>query len=456
MIVHGKAEGQGSPKAARRSSAGLLDAGAPGESLSEMGEGAGGHRFVCVAEFDRFTALRQRLGYATSNALIGELTERLREALPGCNLGRAGRTSVEFAFAAGDGDSARAALLRAVARIERPFWVDDIDFDLNCTIGAVDAGERPIDDRLLDAAVAALRRAQDVHEKIRLEQVDAATADTVDELSLTRDLRRAIRQDQLNLHYQPKLRARTDTVDSAEALLRWTHPEHGRVRIDKLIELAEATGAIRELTLWGIDRALADRQVLADAGHPLTIFVNISGILLPDTAFADWALARLRDAKGAIGFEITETAVIEDPTVAIRNLQRFAEAGIRIAIDDYGSGLSSLAYLKQLPANELKIDRMFVKGLTESQRDPLLVRSSIDLAHALEMEVTAEGVDDRMSASLLRIMGCDLLQGYLISPPLPLADLRRFLDESRHRDAFTAKPSGFAGWDSGKNATSFR
>ena len=440
FIVHGDADGRSRPAADGRSLAGA----SAGDPLRHSPSPDAGRRFVCVAEFDRFTELRERLGYPTSNALIGELAERLRRVLPGCSLGRSGRTSVEFAFAAEDGE---ACLRQAMATIEQPFWIDDIDFDLRCTIGAVDAGGRAIDDRLLDAATATLRAAQDAHQKVRLEQVDAERPDAIDQLALTRDLRHALRANGLDLHYQPKLRSRTDTIDSAEALLRWNHPELGPVRIDKLIELAEATGAIRELTLWGIDRALADRQSLAEAGHPLTVFVNISGILLPDTAFADWALARLSGADGAIGFEITETAVIDDPTEAIRNLQRFAAAGIRIAIDDYGSGLSSLAYLKQLPAHELKIDRMFVKGLTESQRDPLLVRSSIDLAHALEMEVTAEGVDDQMSLSLLRIMGCDMLQGYLISPPLPLAELRRFLDEGRHRDTLNAAASALAAWD---------
>jgi EAL domain-containing protein (putative c-di-GMP-specific phosphodiesterase class I) len=124
--------------------------------------------------------------------------------------------------------------------------------------------------------------------------------------------------------------------------------------------------------------------------------------------------------------------VTDDPTTAIAHLNRIADAGVKIAIDDYGSGLSSLAYLKQLPAHELKIDRMFVSGLTESHRDPLLVRSSIDLAHAMEMQVTAEGVDDPISLALLKVMGCDLVQGYLISRPLPLDGLISYLVGEHH------------------------
>jgi EAL domain-containing protein (putative c-di-GMP-specific phosphodiesterase class I) len=133
-----------------------------------------------------------------------------------------------------------------------------------------------------------------------------------------------------------------------------------------------------------------------------------------------------------LGFEITETSVIRDPESAIRNLQIFADIGIVIAIDDYGAGLSSLAYLKQLPASELKIDKLFVTQLTSSNRDPLIVRSTIDLAHALEMEVVAEGVETPAAMALLSVMGCDMVQGFLISRPIGLDALLPFLAEERH------------------------
>ena len=143
--------------------------------------------------------------------------------------------------------------------------------------------------------------------------------------------------------------------------------------------------------------------------------------------------------RGRIGLEITETAVIQDPEAALANLRALADAGIRIAIDDYGSGLSSLSYLKQLPASELKIDQMFISGLIDSHRDPLLVRSSIDLAHALDMEVTAEGVDSPAALALLKVMGCDVIQGFLIAQPMRLGELRAFLDarEVRAPDAMS-------------------
>ena len=402
--------------------------------------------FVAVAEIDRFRELRPRIGYTLANALVAAVAERIGTALPGSQVGRIGRRSVEFAFTADDPALAERVLDALAAALAQPFTVDGLTFDLSITTGAVALNGGMLDDEQIDAAGVAIATAREGRRLVHLATAVAGAPDGFDQLTLIRDLRPALARDETALHYQPKLQSRTETIESVEALLRWVHPTLGPVRIDKLIELAEATGAIRELTHWAIDRALADRAALAAAGYPLTVFVNISGVLVADPAFAAWALARLAHAGGAIGFEITETAVISDPTVALDHLQRFAAAGIKIAIDDYGSGLSSLAYLKQLPAHELKIDRMFVSGLTESHRDPLLVRSSIDLAHALEMEVTAEGVDDPLSLSLLRVMGCDMIQGYQVSPALPLAELVVFLAEQRHRTRLHADAAGLAGW----------
>ncbi|WP_375403997.1 EAL domain-containing protein [uncultured Sphingomonas sp.] len=291
---------------------------------------------------------------------------------------------------------------------------------------------------MLDHAAAAIATAQATRQSVCFADEKGEGESELDDIALIRDLRRAIEQGELRLHYQPKLRSRTNAIDSAEALLRWPHPTRGPVAIERLIRLAESTGAIRDLTEWVVAQAVTDQAKLAASGHDLTIYVNISGVLLPDVEFAARVLATVARAKGRIGFEVTETAVIEDPDGALTNLRAFSAAGIKIAIDDYGSGLSSLSYLKQLPANELKIDRMFVSGLIDSHRDPLLVRSSIDLAHALDMEVTAEGVDDPLALSLLRVMGCDLIQGYLISPPIELAALRKFLatfDPRQHLSA---------------------
>lgn len=261
------------------------------------------------------------------------------------------------------------------------------------------------------------------------------------ERGLGDELAFAIANGQLFLVHQPKLHTRTGTIPAVETLVRWQHPVRGLIGPNDFVGIAEEIGQIRNLTEWVILRALEEQRLLAGQGHVLAFNVNISARILADRDFADWALAALSGSAGPVGFEITETAMIADPDGALRNLHLFAEAGIRIAIDDYGAGLSSLAYLKQLPADELKIDRMFVSGLSSSHRDPLLVRSTIDLAHALDMQVTAEGVDSSAALALLRVMGCDLVQGFLISTPLPCDELRAFLDDRADRVAPAAERS---------------
>ncbi len=401
--------------------------------------------FVAIAEIDRFTFLRQSLGFELANQLLARISTRIAGALIGAEFGRIGRTNVEFAFRARSIGEAQLRLLEAVSTIEREIEIDGYAFDLSVTIGFADAASTSIREELIDRAAAALAAAQAKHVKVAFADPVVLEQHSRTDLDLIRALPRALAWGEVELFYQPKLEARTDTIRSAEALIRWTRPDTGLVPTIRFIQLAEETGAIRNLTKWVISRAIADQKRMIEQGFNLDIYVNISGQLLPDRMFAQEVIELVRGAAGNIGFEITETAVIEDPEAALANLRDFTSAGIRLAIDDYGSGLSSLAYLKQLPANELKIDRMFVSGLTESHRDPLLVRSSIDLAHALEMEVTAEGVDDAMALSLLRIMGCDLLQGYYISPPLPLPEFIRFLGDETEMARIT-RVSGPGDW----------
>ncbi len=229
------------------------------------------------------------------------------------------------------------------------------------------------------------------------------------------------------LAYQPKLRLRTGAIEAVEALVRWQHPKFGPIDREVLIPLIETHGHIRELTLWVLRRALADQRRLAGRGHPLGIYINISAGLLIDSAFVR-EVCELTDRRlGRIGLEITETVLIENSALALANLRQLSDHGIAISIDDYGSGMSSLAYLRDLPAQELKIDKMFIGGITTSHRDPLIVRSTIDLAHALDLEIVAEGVESRAALALLRVMGCDFAQGFLISPALAIDGLEQFL-----------------------------
>jgi EAL domain-containing protein (putative c-di-GMP-specific phosphodiesterase class I)/GGDEF domain-containing protein len=402
--------------------------------------------YVAVVEVDRFATLRQSIGYRLANGVLATLAERIRATIDTAEIGRIGRATIEFAFKAASHGEAQLKLLDAIEALEQRLMIDRYNFDLTVVIGFADAGGSSIRDELADRAAAALSAGQAERVKVCFATEAVLARSGHADLELMRELAGALKSGEIELHYQPKLEARTNRVKAAEALVRWHHPRRGLVPTDSFIKLAEETGAVRDLTDWVIARAVRDQARLAAEGHDVEIFVNISGQLLPDADFARVALELAGPARGRIGFEITETAVIGDPEAALANLRAFTDAGIRIAIDDYGSGLSSLAYLKQLPAHELKIDRLFVSGLTDSHRDPLIIRSSIDLAHALEMEVTAEGVDDAMALSLLRVMGCDLLQGYFISPPVPMAEFLVFLNDDEQLDRLSAEPRLGGDW----------
>jgi diguanylate cyclase len=237
----------------------------------------------------------------------------------------------------------------------------------------------------------------------------------------------AMTDDSLSLHYQPKFSLSEDRVSGFEALIRWVHPVRGQVLPDNFIPVAEETGHIRQLTEWVVERAIADQRAMMARGYDLPISVNVSGRQLNDESFALWAIGKVKSSGAKLCFEITETAVINDPEKALRIINLFRASGIGISIDDYGAGLSSLSYLKQIPANELKIDKSFILTLTEGRSDQLMIQSTIDLAHAMGMSVVAEGVETEHAMALLKVMGADSAQGYFISRPQPLNVMLEFL-----------------------------
>jgi EAL domain-containing protein (putative c-di-GMP-specific phosphodiesterase class I)/GGDEF domain-containing protein len=389
-----------------------------------------GRAYIAILGLDGFSRLRRQIGSQVASQILKALGERVRHLVPGVKLGRIGRTNLEFAFRAAD-DLEAASLLGAL-RLEMDRRLDLADgqsYDLDVAFGAARhdrCGEFVID-CAAEALVQAQSQSQSQGAKVQIyreEDRERAAAS----LALLRDLREAIEQDGLTLAYQPKLRLSNHRIEVAEALVRWNHPVRGAISPDEFIALAEQTGLIDDLTRWVVRRALADQERLQDLGVEVAIHINLSGQMVADETFALWLLETIgQHSVGRLGLEITETAVINEPERALANLQSFAAAGLKIAIDDYGSGLSSLSYLKQLPAHELKVDKLFISQLTSSHRDPLLVRSTIDLAHALGMEVTAEGVEDAMTLALLKMMGCDLAQGYLVAPALELDALAIFV-----------------------------
>lgn len=409
------------------------DAAARNASDTDVAGGGAVHwQFLILAAIGNFTMLRRRLGRDAAAQLIEAVAACAAEHVPGAVVRPTGPAEIEIMLLAATRDVLDDLLAELNAVLAGPFTLAGHACRIEPILGAASAALPHDDDvRLLEEAEHALADAHCEGRPVVREMTDRS--DRFDRIGLERDLALAVEQDGLFVEYQPKVHVRQQCVSSIEALLRWRHPVHGLISPVEFIPVAEESRIIGPLTLWTLRRVIADQRRLAEAGHDLRIFINISGMLLGDQHFVREACALVTESGARIGFEITETSVIRDPDSAIANLQIFVDIGIAIAIDDYGAGLSSLSYLKQLPACELKIDKLFITQLTSSNRDPLIVRSTIDLAHALEMEVVAEGVETPATLALLSVMGCDMVQGYLISRPIGLESLRRFLDDQAHR-----------------------
>ncbi|MGH8630564.1 MAG: putative bifunctional diguanylate cyclase/phosphodiesterase, partial [Burkholderiales bacterium] len=246
-------------------------------------------------------------------------------------------------------------------------------------------------------------------------------------VALMGDLRRAIERNELLLYYQPKLQIATNKVCGSEALVRWQHPLHGLLAPDEFIKLAESTGLITPLTYWVLDAALGQRYAWHEEGIERPVSVNLSAQDLRDPklleringSFATWGAQ-----PDWIEFELTESALMEDPVTALETLRRLKGLDARLSIDDFGTGYSSLAYLQRLPVDALKIDQSFVTRMTSDEGSAKIVRSIIELAHNLDLTVVAEGVENQATLTQLGQLGCDIAQGYRISRPIPAEQFR--------------------------------
>lgn len=383
-------------------------------------------RAAGICEITNFTALRRRLGSVRGNELVYDLLRQIVDEGASVHASVISRCEIELSYTGDSLDAVTNTASVLATACKRPFDLADEMNQFDVVIGVAASPSSEIDYvHLVEQAEGALEEAR-AHYGLLVRDLSLG-APAFDRLTLTRDLPGSIEREEMFLQYQPKVHVRKQEINSAEALVRWQHPTRGLILPGDFITLAEDSGYISALTIWTLNQVIHDQSTIIADGHNLTLFINISAQLLSDTAFVNAVCFRLQDCDARIGFEITETAVIRDPQVAIANLKLFAETGIIISIDDYGAGLSSLAYLKQLPARELKIDKQFILNLTSSNRDPLIVRSTIDLAHALDMEVTAEGVESPAALALLSVMGCDVVQGYLISRPISIDAFRQFL-----------------------------
>lgn len=396
------------------------------EVTSRMQGAEGGALAVVAIGIDRYPTMRGAVGYSLSNLIVRGVAARLQAVCGDGQVAHLSTSVLGLVLHRADTHTLLADLKR-LETLDPGHEVAGHPVDAFIKLGVSHRTSTQDDpERLLENAALALDEARRLNR--RLVTFEAETyVDPSLNLALMTEMRRGLHAGEISLHYQPKLTLTDSAVHSVEALVRWRHPVRGPIAPDSFIGIAEETGAIRELTEWTLERALRDRAALKASGHDVVVSVNLSGRLLADRGFCDNVQAMMAGRDHGICLEITETAVIENPTAATASIAAFRAAGLKVSIDDYGVGLSSLSYLKMLDADELKIDKSLVVAVAQSQRDRLILKSTIDLAHSLGMSVVAEGVETADVQAALALMGCDAIQGYLISRPVPLADLTEFL-----------------------------
>ncbi|HQR03225.1 MAG TPA: EAL domain-containing protein [Rhodocyclaceae bacterium] len=393
---------------------------------------------ILLLNLDRFRLVNDALGHANGDILLREVASRLQRTIrrKADTVARLGGD--EFAMLLPDESANIASMLagRLLQDLEQPFAIANQPVDVRASIGVVTYplhGDTPtLLLRHADIALSMAKRNNTGHAVFdpRFEE------NNIERLSLMGELRTAVEQDQLVMHYQPKIDITGTGSLHAEALVRWQHPQRGFVPPFEFIPFAEQTGYIKAITLWVLDRCLAQCGQWRQAGRMVSLSVNLStrDLLNPELATRLKGMLETHRCQAEwFTLEITESAIIDDPHHALANLDQLHQMGFHLSIDDFGTGYSSLSYLKRLPVDELKIDKSFVMGMVHHADDHTIVRSTIDLAHNMGLRVVAEGVETREILDALRSLGCDVAQGYLISKPVSDQDFERWMEESPWR-----------------------
>jgi diguanylate cyclase (GGDEF)-like protein len=402
------------------------------EAALTAAERSGEPAALLLVDLDRFKEVYDTLGHDSGDRLLEQVATRLQGVVRrGDTLARLGGD--EFAvLLRGLPDRGMAAVLagRLQDALARPVTLTGVVAVLDASIGIAHCPEHGTDVHTLvqraDVAMYDAKRSRTSIETYAPERDPYSAA----RLQLLGELRAAIGAGELVLHYQPKVDVGTQRVIGVEALLRWQHPVHGLLPPVEFVPLAERTGAIGELTRWVLDNALAQCRAWRDAGMDLTMAVNLAAPNIADATLPD-VVAELLERHGVPGekleCEISEHTVMADPRRAMAILERLRALGVRLSLDDFGTGHSSLSYLKRLPLDEVKIDRSFVMGMADDDNDAAIVRTTIDLARNLGLEVVAEGVESEQILSHLSDLSCDVAQGFYLSRPLPPGELDGWL-----------------------------
>jgi diguanylate cyclase (GGDEF)-like protein len=395
---------------------------------------------VMLMDLDRFKEINDTLGHHCGDLLLQQIGPRLGTRLRAVDtVSRLGGDEFAILLPGIEGvETAQVVAEQLLDVLSEAFCLDGLTVEVEASVGIA---LFPVD----GADAATLLQRADVAMYVAKESATGVELYTAEHdrysrrrLSLVGDLRKAIEDDQLEIHYQPKADLRTGRVIAVEALVRWHHPTYGLLKPDEFIPLAEHTGLIRPLTLEVIRGAVTQCASWRAEGIDVGVAVNLSARNLHDLALPEEVSEILTTAglhPSRLRLEITESTIMADPIRAMEVVSRLHDLGTTLAIDDFGTGYSSLAYLKRLPVDELKIDKSFVLDMQSDENDAVIVRSTIDLARNLGLVVVAEGVETQASWDALASLGCDLAQGFFLSRPVPAAELTAWLHAYRPEPA---------------------
>ncbi len=411
-----------------RLEAGLAEALENDESLS-----------LFIMDLDRFKEVNDTLGHHVGDRILQEVGHRLESVMGRTDMvARLGGDEFAVLLPGANVQRSKSVCRKILAALDRPIKVENLRLRAAVSIGVALCPEHGRDASLLmrhaDVAMYEAKRKQKGFSFYTPDQDEYS----ISRLGLSSELRDAINENQLMLEYQPMVDFKTGRIFCAEALVRWRHPEYGIIPPEEFIPTAEQTGVIRPMTLWVIDKALAQVAAWSRNSINLQISINLSVRSLQDRRLPGQVqklVDRHRVNPKHVILEITESAIMSDPLTARRVMRRLSSMGFHLSIDDFGTGYSSLAYLKQLPVDEIKIDKSFVTQMDEDENDAVIVRATIDLAHNLGLKVVAEGVESNDVWDLLEMLGCDVAQGYYIRRPLKPQELAEWIHSEECKQA---------------------
>jgi diguanylate cyclase (GGDEF)-like protein len=403
------------------------------EVLTAAGERSSRRLSLLQLDLDGFKELNDTLGHHAGDDLLIAVSRRLEAVVPG-TLARLGGD--EFAAIVPEGHDARKVAEAIGIALHAPVDIEGVGVAVNASVGIAHFPQDAQDSREL-----ARRADVAMYDAKRLGTVVAGyTADhdehSLDRLAMAADLRSAFDRDELWLAYQPQVDIATGRISGAEALIRWRHPTRGDIPPGVLLPIAERTGLMPQLTLWVLDHAVAQAAQWRRSGLDIRVAVNVSAIVLVDATLPVRIAETLAEhalTPDNLVVEVTEDAVMRDTSRAIAILNQIKASGVEIAVDDFGTGQSSLEQLKNVPADELKLDRSFVLGMVEDPQDAAIVGSVVGLGRALGLRVVAEGVETPQVWQRLAELGCDVAQGFGLARPMPAPQFERWAREPSDR-----------------------